>query len=401
MKIGIICTPYLSEEVWKEELVSIDSSRPWLSNLPEQYLLKSRGKLFTTDDISIAFYLKHKLRGTGHQVNVMIPDKDITYQLLENDINFVLIFDMLEAFHTMPDSKFQLMKKVLKLHNVYPPYEYQHFFNHKNIYYETLRSKGINVLPFVYISQSDYENNPDIALERVMSMPKGDDDKIIGKPIYGQESIDFQEFHAPLYQDKVEQYIERLLKIYSGVIFQPYVEGLRSNSEYKIIFVGDQPVYGARVQDGEADIFKPEEEPEVMAFAKKAFDAIPKLVYKGHVSPRLLTRVDVGCCYPENQFFVAEIEFVPSLFMADIPRSSGIFIDALLGDQIERITTEVLKFQDQDTRKMSTHTYSSIAKGHNVIPYAHMLLAILLFLLAIMWLQRRGRKLGRSKLVKL
>lgn len=388
MKIGIICTPYLSEEVWKEELVPIDPSRPWLRELPEKYVLKSRGKLYTTDDISIAYYLKEKLKGTGHQVRVMIPDKDITYQLLENDVNFVLIFDLLEAFHTMPKSKFELMRKILKLHNVYPPYEYQHFFNHKNIYYETLRSKGINVLPFVYISQKDYNNNPEEAIERVMTMTKGDEDRIIGKPIYGQESIDFQEFHSPLYKDKVEQYIERLLKIYEGVIFQPYIDGLRNNNEYKIIFVGDKPVYGARVQRGTADIFTPEEEPEVMKFAMKVFNSIPKLMYKGRVSSRLLTRVDVGCCYPENQLFVAEIEFVPSLFMADIPKTSGIFIDALLGDQIEKITTEVMSYQEQDTGKVIKEKQNIAKRTFNVptmSPLGCMGTLLFLLLLSLVW----------------
>lgn len=342
IKIGIICTPSLSDEMWKNEVVEVDVvKRPWLAALPENLMVKKDGKMYTSDDISVAYYIKDKIRMSGSISVISLLDENAKEKLLANDVNFLLIYDILEAFHTLPSEVFKKCKKLLQLPNVFPPYSYQSFINHKNIYYDYLRSKGIPVLPFVYVSEKEFDNDKEGAIERILQMPKGDDDKIIGKPIFGQDSIDYYEFNPPLREDRIEAYMERIFKLYDGCIFQPYISGFKTNGEHKIYFIGDKPIYGVHLIKGEDPRpFSPHEEPEVMEFAQNAFDVLPPVVYKGYTSQRLLTRIDVGCCYGPHKYFVSEVEFVPSLFM-DHDAVNDKMVDALLGDQIIAITKDI------------------------------------------------------------
>lgn len=341
MRIGVICTPSFEEEIEKDELVLIDyDKRPWLMGLPKEYIIHHKDTIHTTDDISIAYYLKYSLP-KDIKVDIIMPtEEDAIDKAKKNDINFLLIFDMLEAHHTLPHKKYERIKSLFKLHNVFPAYEFQYFVNHKHVYFDYFRSKGINVLPFLHIAKDEYENDPEASLQRIKKFSRGDDDKIIGKPVYGQESIGFKVFSYPLNMDRLEHYMERIFHNYKGVVFQPYIKSLKHMTEYKIMFIGNEPAFGIRYtpesDNGKvAEYFDIDDEPEIISFASHVISTLPPHKFKGWDVPRLLTRVDVGCCYGETKYFVSEIEFVPSLFMTDIPDT--MVLDALLGNQMIHI----------------------------------------------------------------
>lgn len=339
MRIGVICTPSIEYEIEKDELTLIDPDlRPWLVDLPKKYVINYENGLYTTDDISIAYYLKHTLKTQKHEVKVIYPtDEDAIEQVKNNDINFLLIFDMLEAFHTLPTRKFEKVRDIFALHNVFPAYDYQFFVNHKHVYMDYLRTKGINVLPFLHISRKEFELNPEETVEKVMSFPRGDDDKIIGKPVYGQESIGFKIFTKNATEDNYEHYIDKIFMRFKDVIFQPYIKALDSSAEYRVYYVGERPIFGIKndYNENKNSYYEIENEPEILEFTNKVMAMLPPLKFKGWDTPRLLTRIDVGCCYGDTKLFVSEIEFVPSLYMTDIPK--GMLLDAMLGDQMIHI----------------------------------------------------------------
>lgn len=347
MRIGIIRTPFLSDEVWKKELIEVNDDRPWLNDIPHEYCVQLKGSYYTSDDISIAYYLKHTLP-PGFALNIVDPlATDAIQQAGKNDINFIIIYDIVEAYHTLPKRKFANIKKLFTLHNIFPVYDYQYFVNHKYVYYEYLKTKGINVLPFTHISKQEYDANSESAIQRVLNMEKGDDGKIIGKPVYGQDSIDFKEFNPPISANKIENYLEKLLTSYKGVIFQPYLKSLRESIEYKVLFVGDQPYYGLKYQGSTKnyEYMNVTDEPEIISFTTKVLQSLPKQTFKGHIVPRFITRVDVACCYGDKDFFVSEIEFVPSLFVDILPKSMQ--IDAIIGNQIYNIANTIRVQQPQ------------------------------------------------------
>jgi hypothetical protein len=193
-----------------------------------------------------------------------------------------------------------------------------------------------------------------------MAMPTGDEGQIIGKPIYGQESKDVYEFFPPIREERIIAYLERLFNNYDGCIFQPFVNGFKTNGEYKIYFVGDELVYGVHLLDGERRILKPDDEhgeKDVMEFASNAFSVLPPLIYKGHNTPRFLTRIDISCCYGPHKYFVSEVEFVPSLFM-DEEEVSDLYMDAKLGDQIIYIANTIKKqVKETNIAVVSYHIY--------------------------------------------
>lgn len=347
MKVGIIVTPFPSEEIWKRETIPIDERRPWLRNVMPHHRIRVKDMDHVSDDIAIAYCLKNRLKPRGHTVDIISPlDVDALDRVKATQITFLIIYDLLEAFHTLPTELFEKVKGILQQPNVYPNKEYQNFVNHKDIYYSYFRQKGIPVLPNIYISKLEYDANEDAALQKVLGLETGDDGKIIGKPIFGQESIDFFEFNPPFNVERFQRYFERIFKSYKGVLFQPYIHALKEKSEYKCMFFGDQLSYIVEYRRAtNEEIIHDAHDIElrdITAFASKVFLNLPSLSMYGKDVPRLITRIDVGCCYGEHRYFVSEVEFVPSLFAPAVERvHPNKLIDVEITEQMLTILDQV------------------------------------------------------------
>jgi hypothetical protein len=63
---------------------------------------------------------------------------------------------------------------------------------------------------------------------------------------------------------------------------------------------------------------------------------------------KLVTRIDIGCCFGIPKYFVSEVEFVPSLY-TNIQEVVKIMIDKTMGDQIIKII-EQINFSSLTTR---------------------------------------------------
>jgi hypothetical protein len=140
-RIGFICT-YPADEIAKAELADVNTrKRPWLQHSEGKHRIKIQQQEYVPLDVSVAYYLRWKLRNdkTVH-VDIFYPNEvDALQRAQRNEINFILIYDLLEAFHTEPDSEFPGRVALLTHDSVFPPSNYQALINHKHQYYTFLQ----------------------------------------------------------------------------------------------------------------------------------------------------------------------------------------------------------------------------------------------------------------------
>lgn len=363
MKIGLVTTPFKEDEIKKFEYIAIHKKRKWLKNMNCDYIIhlnenyayndlqardyiRKNGSKYVTDDISIYYYLKDKYGKKHSFILIKGDDENIENIVKSCDVVFLLIFDILEAFHTLPKEKFEKIQNVFSLPNVFPPYAYQKLINHKNLYYDYLSQHDITVVPTLYISSQDFLNDPQTCVEKVLSMSRGDMNSFIGKPIYGQESIDFQLFDEYTRSNHIHKYLERISALYKGCVFQPFIKSLSEDGEYRVFYIGKKYVYTIKTKFDSTRTYITEKYvtldndkklKDVLKFTNKVFQILPHLEVGGKEVDKLLTRIDVNCCY-DGKYFVSEIEFVPSLYINTV---DDLFIDKQLGDQMMKISNQI------------------------------------------------------------
>jgi hypothetical protein len=349
IRIGCIITPYFNEEISKKELIAMDEKeRPWLKNVPKNFVISHKNKSWVSYDISILLYLKSNYGAEYDFVPIIGNDKKIYEKAQSCNMVFLLIFDKLEAYHVLSKQEYQRIENVFSKDNIFPPAAFQMLINYKNDYYQYLQKKNVSVLPMVVIKSEDIEEGEDKeeVMLKISELPKGDEGKIIGKPIFGQESIDFEVFEKNgMY--KVNKYLERIQSLYEGCIFQPYIKALEKNGEWRVFFIGNRFVYMIRTQNINTfiDSSKDKDFDDALRFAHEVFKALPTLNVLGKPVDRLLTRIDIGCCQGDKGkqkkgFFVSEVEFVPSMYF-DVPEVQKLQIDKKLSEQILKIVRQV------------------------------------------------------------
>lgn len=174
-------------------------------------------------------------------------------------------------------------------------------------------------------------------------------------------------------QQKVEQY---LYAKYPGVLFQKEVNKYHNNNihkkEFRVYFIGEKYVYMTSEKWNEAVTpenfivnientyqIKPNEKiEEVILFAKKIINIIPKININDIYLKYILFRVDIT--YDNNdQLILSEIEFVPSLHvdLFNDNKMKNILTYQLLGNEIYNVTKNYI-----DQRKISKSLFD-----HNIL----------------------------------
>lgn len=343
IRIGIILTRPASEKK-KDELCNIQSTkRPWLKNINENKFIIRRGnKQCVAADVSIGKYIKWNWKGV--EIDLIPPEEISTKRFKTNDINFLLIYDLLESYHTDQRRIFNKFEKTLKeCDNVYPPYYYQKLINNKCLYINHLDKKNCPVIPTFCINTQTFQK---FGYKKTMKMI---DDKVkekkwekfIGKPVFGQESIGFKKFDK-FTEKTVGKYIKNGFGKWPGIVFQKYIPGFdKQDPEIRMYFVGnkyqysvitnDKTVRTPRDENGTQDV--PDKE-KLVKKAKETISKLPKIRMKNIELPRLLTRVDIAC-KPRfaKPWRINEIEFVPSLYIENVDSIPEIN----LGDQMVHI----------------------------------------------------------------
>lgn len=369
IRVGILITkPRL--EALKDELVCYHKQkRPWLKDIP-----KTKTKLYTTrnkkvcvpGDVSVGLYMLYK--NPDLELD-FIPPEQITHERLKkNRINFMVIFDLLESFHSDKDKKnrkhFIKHADVLrKANNVYPNFSFQKLVNDKSKYIRHLAKKQIDVIPTFKVSCDQIKKyGIPLTAQKIMKdvEKKSWNNKFIIKPIFGQESIDFNAFTNGLdgkNKDITEKRLHRYLKKisngskvkYPGIIVQKYIEGFdKKKPEIRMYFFDENYKYSVITHDGKVDTptaekgkLKVKPLNELENFARKTLKATPKVKVNGKTLPKALMRIDIACNDRfKKPWIVNEIEFVPSLYVEDVKTIPEIYLGDAFLKIVKLITTK-------------------------------------------------------------
>ena len=366
IRIGIVLN-YKSAENKKDELLNLKSKKlKWLSlglkREYSKYVINSNNKKSVPADVALGLYIESHYPDV--EVDYITPDEISTSRFKKNDINFLLIYDLLEAFHLSDTSKFIKFKNVLKnSKNVYPPYQYQKFINNKCSYYKYLSNKGIPVAPTYCITkQKWFTRNPNNYVNKLITKVKKNKwESIIAKPVYGQEAIGFAKFisckpikktvkttkkkdsesNQPNVKNSLNckkksilKYLSKNIPKYKSIVIQEYIPGFDdSNPETRTFFINGKFMYSMithsrtfgiqPVQEGGTYKMPNKRYAQVKKLATKVMKNLPKLDLPGDLRNPILTRIDIGSGLKgvPNGLFVNEVEFVPSLFISDIDQS--------------------------------------------------------------------------------
>jgi hypothetical protein len=327
LKIGIVLN-YKNAEKKKDELIALKKGR----DLNNKYTINRNGKKYVPADVGLGLYILENYNNII--IDLIRPNEISMNRFKQNDIVFIIIYDLVEAFHLSSPQEFKKYKRVLKSSdNIYPPYQYQKFINNKVTYYKYLESKNIPVAPTYGITKEKwYSRNPEKYVNNLISkFIKNKWESIIAKPVYGQESIDFAKFMNirdtnPL---KLKNYIGRILPKYKGIVIQEFIKGFdKKNPEFRMYYLNG--IYRYCIITVNGDVKCPIQEGGkfkinntlwnyIMRFSKKIMESLPKFNLPPHLRNSILTRIDIGSGLKSapHTLFVNEIEFVPSLYIED------------------------------------------------------------------------------------
>jgi len=357
MNIGIVLN-YKAAEKKKDELLPItDADKPWLQLAKDpkykKFVLLKKGVISIPADVAIGLYIESKFPDI--KVDYIPPEEISTRRFKKNDLVFIIIYDLLEAFHLTKKDNFNKFKAALKnSNNVYPPYPYQKFINNKCIYYKYLAKKGIPVAPTHCVTKEKwYTRNPNMYISNLITRVKHNKwESVIAKPVYGQESKDFSKFMAckntglDCQKKKLMRYFAKNIPKYKSIVIQEYIKGFdKQNPELRCYFINGKYMY--TIVTTATDVEQPVQEggkfnvpndkwKYAMELANKVMNSLPKLNLK--IKYPILTRIDLGSglVSAPHTLFVNEVEFVPSLYIEDQNNP----VVERIGDSLVEVTKE-------------------------------------------------------------
>jgi len=367
MRIGILLTSK-KQEFKKEEMINTGQrKRKYLKGSPDSLTIKSKGKKLIPSDAAIGVYLEKHYKDVI--VDYIQPNEISPNRLKKNDINFMIIYDLLESYHTDDKKVFLKMKNTLKsAKNIYPPYYYQEYINNKCNYYENLDKKKLPIVPTICRNDTNGESI-------VKEIKNQEWEQAIAKPIYGQESKLFKKFKT-LSPVQMKKHMERITKKHGlpGTIFQEYIKGFDAKSiESRTFWVGDKYKYSVYTNDN--NVWCPKEEggtkewegyKNSIKLGKNTLKKLPKIVVDGIHLPRLLTRIDISCCLEGknkyNSAFINEVEFVPSIYIEE--KTVPVLMEVELAKQAYKIAKIFINKKNKlDTsKKVSNKTKKKIKR---------------------------------------
>jgi len=379
-RIGILLTDSKSEAK-KEEIISLRRRvppRPWIKEVdfktnPDFRIERDAYKLkyFDTEvpktigiatDVSIGEYLK-MYHGDTFEIDYIRP-KDISKErLAQNDINFLIIYDLLESFH-IDRSKgkrvyHNFLDAVRSANNIFPNWELQEFIGSKLMYYNHFKNVGIPIVPTHTLTRDEFAEQ--ITMETAAGGAEGAADRVvksilatiqrenwgkfIAKPVLGQESKACKTFRPCANLERMfTKYVVTTMKKYPGIIFQKFITGFGESievPEVRTYWVGEEYQFSmvathnkiyclaeeghkplGRKQNGMMRLPKPADLETLKSIARRVMEVLQSKVTRtspdGKTLPLLMTRVDMGVMQDgEFKPWVNEVEYVPSYYVED------------------------------------------------------------------------------------
>lgn len=378
IRIGILLT-YPKLEQKKEELVGEKWAKtvcPFLKDVDEKYVMErkcykektkksedSRGRHGVPSDVAIGYYIKSIAKNV--EVDLILPHEISLKRLQANHLNFLLIYDLLEAFHTDKSEGREtygtLRKCLAKAGNIYPPLEYQDLVYSKIKYYNYMKENDVPIAPTLCMTAAEYRAlGCDRAVKKVLDHVDAEKwGKFLTKPVYGQESTDVY-FWTSGCKKRLASYLERCMAKYPGIVFQKAIPnfghfgGTGGCPEIRMYFCNKRYKYSCfhthryrvTVPTSEGGQIKAPMS-KLLPVCQSILKKLPKLVMpNGTELPRLLDRLDMGYNV-DGRFapFVNELEFVPSLYVENVAAPYVSDLIKELGKQMVHITKTYVKKQ--------------------------------------------------------
>jgi len=332
IKLGLILSHKEQEYIKDEMLYSNSKKFHWLSLANEKkyesYVVSVGKKKAIPSDVAVGLYIESHFKNV--EIDYITPEEISLKRFKQNDIVFVLIYDLLESFHVSDPSLFKKYKNTLKKSkNVYPPYEYQTFINNKCDYYKYLEKKSIPIAPTFCITKDKWDKGSDYIAFLLKKIKKRGWESIITKPVYGQESKGFKKFINVQNKPKqLENYLQKNVPKYKSIVFQKYIPDfdvekpeIRTffiNGKYRYSIITRKGMYPAiPKQEGGTFEFPDDQWKYIKQFAKRVMKELPTFVINDHKQFTILTRIDIGSGMDGVPYghFVNEVEFVPSILI--------------------------------------------------------------------------------------
>jgi hypothetical protein len=380
LRVGILLT-YPKLEMKKEELLKYNRNelkdRPWLKLVDKKFVMEREwrrekklapgkrhplGRVGIPGDVAVGCYLQHAYKNKNVEIDMIMPHEITPERLKANDLNFMIIYDLLESFHTDKTRGKKLYHNlkecVEKADNIFPPKEYQEFVGSKITYYNYLTKNNISIAPTITMTAEEYKAmTPQEAVDKVISHALDNGWKrFICKPVLGQEAIDAR-FFVPDEKTPLRRYLARCMKKYPGIVIQKEIKDFgnsRKSPEIRMYYIGNKYHYSISAQENM--VLRPREEGGTFVTplhnlkrqSKKILKQLPAMVMpNGKKLPRFLARIDMGYIVDGNYNpFVNEVEYVPGLYADELPHSIGgkrLLIESILGDQMVKITKQYVK----------------------------------------------------------
>jgi len=334
-------------------------------------------------DVSIGEWLK-VYHGDTFEVDYIWPKEISKARLAKNDINFLIIYDLLESFHidrTRGKRVYHTFLDVVRSSdNIFPNWELQEFVGSKLLYYKHFKMVGIPIAPTLTLTRNEFTAqiaaetaaNGEGATDRVISVilttiQRENWGKFIGKPVLGQESKAFRVFNprSKNLQENFKRYVVTTMIKYPGLIFQKFMPGFGKTidePEVRMYWVGQEYqfsmvasptkvccLYGeghkppGRKQNGTMRLPKSVNLEKLKSIGRRVMEVLQSKITltspDGVLLPLLMTRVDMGVMQ-DGKFkpWVNEVEFVPSYYLEDHTHP----IDATVANQCVVIAKKFL-----------------------------------------------------------
>lgn len=352
MKVCFIVGPQGREyqDTYYDKILA-SKNRVWLQNLPNNVYIDDdgnpykSGKKYVRLDFAVGYYLKYYVK--NHKIDLLSATKLSKqalkpYDLIINQFMDLLIVPFVKKYekNNIPHEKLRELYDYYG-HKIYPPVKYANMIYNKCAYYEFLNNINVTISPTYCISRKQFKENSNKYINALALMAyKNNWGKIFSKPVHGTDSVDISllaknykisKESLPRLKKEIRETLTSLFKNprYPQVVFQRYAKEFeKTKPQVRMYFVGNKHMYSI-LTFSNGDTFRPssevptkyENENWVSKFNTKDLLENSKYILKkvqqkffGRI-PKLVTRIDYGCCAPGKKYFVNELEFNPGMYL--------------------------------------------------------------------------------------
>ena len=269
-----------------------------LNNTPKKYLVNNKLHV----DVAIAMTVK--LRYPSITVDIILP-KDISLsRFKQNDINFVVGYDFINAVNDDPwVPKFAGERgnnKILEIYKnnsakLFPSYEYMDFIWNKKKYLTKIMKRGIPISPTIYISNK-------VSVPNLLAkIDYNNWNNFIIKPIGGTTSYGVGLFSLTKVLNKPSILLDYFLEngeLYDNYLVQPLIKGFKKYGEIKSFWINGEFSYAVNTIDRGEDDYKVNEiiDKRVLdkckEIGKDVIKAVPKMTVFNKKTEHIVIRID-------------------------------------------------------------------------------------------------------------